>query len=55
MADYYRISLYIIIYHFQLVVGSRTDPELLRMTQEITWYIIPLANPDGYEHTWKQV
>jgi len=29
-----------------------TDPELRAIVDSITWYILPVTNPDGYQFTW---
>lgn len=28
-----------------------TDPEIVSISQSVDWYIVPVANPDGYEYT----
>jgi murein tripeptide amidase MpaA len=28
------------------------DPEVQDLANNVDWYIIPIANPDGYEYTW---
>jgi murein tripeptide amidase MpaA len=28
------------------------DPEVQDLAMNVDWYIIPMANPDGYEYTW---
>lgn len=42
-------SLYIIE---QLVTGYDTDPEIKQLVDTFDWYIVPVANPDGYKYTW---
>lgn len=28
-----------------------TDPEIVYLSETVDWYIVPVANPDGYEYT----
>jgi murein tripeptide amidase MpaA len=34
----------------QLLTSS--DPEIRDIAENFDWYIIPIANPDGYAFTW---
>jgi len=36
----------------QLLENYGTDPEITRVMDELTWYIIPVNNPDGYDYSW---
>ncbi len=35
-----------------LVNGHDADPRITTLVDGLCWHIVPLANPDGYEHTW---
>lgn len=35
-----------------LVNGHGVDPRITTLVDGLCWHIVPLANPDGYEHTW---
>ncbi len=35
-----------------LVNGHGADPRITTLVDGLCWHIVPLANPDGYEHTW---
>ena len=40
----------------QLIRGVKgDDTEGKEMTDMYNWYILPLANPDGYAYTWNAV
>ncbi len=36
----------------RLVNTYDTDPRVAELVGSIAWHIVPLANPDGYIHTW---
>ncbi|MEE2972449.1 MAG: M14 family zinc carboxypeptidase, partial [Planctomycetota bacterium] len=36
----------------QLVNGYGVDQRITDLVDGVAWQIVPLANPDGYEHTW---
>ena len=36
----------------RLVRNPDGDSLIDRMVEEVTWYILPVINPDGYEHAW---
>jgi len=40
------------IYILDLLVNSK-DPEIVKLTSEMVWYVVPVMNPDGYEYTFK--
>ena len=31
------------------------DPDITAMVDQFEWYIVPVANPDGYAYTWTDV
>ena len=31
------------------------DPAITAMVDQFEWYIVPVANPDGYSYTWTDV
>ncbi len=35
-----------------LVNGHGVDPRITQLVDEVCWYIVPMANPDGYEYSW---
>lgn len=35
----------------QLVTKYDSDPQIAQYVRNLTWYITPSANPDGYEYT----
>jgi len=35
-----------------LVNGHGADPRITTLVDGLCWHIVPVANPDGYEHTW---
>jgi len=37
--------------NFQLLVGQSYDENLAGLLSNLTWYITPVLNPDGYEFT----
>merc|ERR1712002_968939 len=39
------------IYILDLLVNSK-DPEIVKLTSEMVWYVVPVMNPDGYEYTF---
>jgi len=39
------------IYILDLLLSSK-DPEVIKLTSEMVWYIVPVMNPDGYEYTF---
>jgi len=38
------------IWIINLLLTSQ-DPSVTRLTEELTWYVIPVLNPDGYEYS----
>ncbi len=36
----------------RLIREYDTNPDVQRLVDELEWHIIPMVNPDGYEHTW---
>jgi len=30
----------------------KKDPDLTAMVDMFDWYVLPVANPDGYAYTW---
>ncbi len=36
----------------RLAEGQTADGEARMMAREFDWYVVPVANPDGYEYTW---
>ena len=41
-----------ILFYFQLVNGHYNgSEEITRLLEEVDWYFLPIANPDGYVHT----
>lgn len=43
------------ILSFQLVKGYESDVEIKEILDYLDWYIIPVANPDGYEFSRSNV
>jgi len=39
------------IYILDLLVNSK-DPEIVKLTTDMVWYVVPVMNPDGYEYTF---
>jgi len=39
------------IYILDLLVNSK-DPEIVKLTSDMVWYVVPVMNPDGYEYTF---
>lgn len=35
-----------------LVNGHGVDFRITQLVDEVCWYIVPMANPDGYEYSW---
>ena len=40
---------------FQLIFMYNVDQETKEVIDAFDWYILPSANPDGYEYSWKTV
>lgn len=40
------------IYILDLLLTSE-DPEVIKLTTDLVWYIVPVMNPDGYDFTFK--
>jgi len=38
------------IFIINLLLSSK-DPSVTRLTDELTWYVVPVLNPDGYEYS----
>jgi murein tripeptide amidase MpaA len=36
----------------ELVTRHDSDPEIRDLLTSFDWYILPIANPDGYQYTW---
>ena len=36
----------------ELVTKQETDDEIRELVKKFDWYILPVANPDGYMYTW---
>lgn len=36
----------------RLVTGAQSDPRIADILQRCAVYVIPVVNPDGYEHSW---
>lgn len=34
-----------------MLKGYRSDPETTELINKFDWFILPSANPDGYEYT----
>jgi len=39
--------------HTQLLDGYNSDPEVKKLVDMFDWYVLPVANPDGYAYSWK--
>jgi murein tripeptide amidase MpaA len=40
---------------FKLVEDYATDPLIKELRDRYDWFIMPVANPDGYVYTWQYV
>lgn len=39
----------------RLVADYETDPSVAQLVEHYDWYILPVANPDGYEYSHSMV
>ena len=37
--------------YLQMVTKYGSDPEITALVDKFDWYIMPLANPDGYDYS----
>ncbi len=47
--------LKIFVYWLQLLTDRHTNIYVRYLLNQYTWYILPIANPDGYIYTWTTV
>lgn len=40
---------------FQLVTNYDKDPDVKAIVDHFDWYLMPIANPDGYVYTFEWV
>jgi len=39
--------------HTKLLDGYNSNPEVKKLVDMFDWYVLPVANPDGYVYSWK--